>query len=193
MKFKLLAFAGSLLLTVIASAHHSLAATYLDKEVKLEGKILDLLLRNPHSFLQIEAPDENGMMQRWSLEWRSSGQLGQQGIKRDTLKVGDEVTITMNPSRTAGDHRGKAIIVQQVIHDPAKEYRGQNLGNHDKEVEDPHVDAGLLRRQRARQNGIGHGQDAGPGDPDADHGEKQNVFVADDRSGEKTNAAAHEA
>ena len=69
-------------------------------------KILDLLLRNPHSFLQIEATDENGIMQRWSLEWRSSGQLGQQGIRRDTLKVGDEVTITMNPSRTPGDHRG---------------------------------------------------------------------------------------
>ena len=89
-----------------AYAHHSLAATYLDKEVRLEGKILDLLLRNPHSFLQIEAADENGIVQRWSLEWRSSGQLGQQGIRRDTLKVGDEVTITMNPSRTPGDHRG---------------------------------------------------------------------------------------
>lgn len=89
-----------------AYAHHSLAATYLDKEVRLEGKILDLLLRNPHSFLQIEATDENGIVQRWSLEWRSSGQLGQQGIRRDTLKVGDEVAITMNPSRTPGDHRG---------------------------------------------------------------------------------------
>ena len=89
-----------------AYAHHSLAATYLDKEVRLEGKILDLLLRNPHSFLQIEATDENGIVQRWSLEWRSSGQLGQQGIRRDTLKVGDEVTIPMNPSRTPGDHRG---------------------------------------------------------------------------------------
>ena len=89
-----------------AYAHHSLAATYLDKEVRLEGKILDLQLRNPHSFLQIEATDENGIVQRWSLEWRSSGQLGQQGIRRDTLKVGDEVTITMNPSRTPGDHRG---------------------------------------------------------------------------------------
>ncbi|HLI84742.1 MAG TPA: DUF6152 family protein [Bryobacteraceae bacterium] len=89
-----------------AFAHHSLAATYQDKEVTLEGKIVDLLLRNPHSFLQIEAPDENGVMQRWSLEWRSSGQLGQQGIKRDTLKVGDEVTVTINPSRTVGDHRG---------------------------------------------------------------------------------------
>jgi len=99
--------AGLLIGGFAAYGHHSLAATYhSDQEVKLEGKILDLLLRNPHSFLQIEAPDDKGVMQRWSLEWRSSGQLGQQGIKRDTLKVGDEVTITMNPSRTPADHRG---------------------------------------------------------------------------------------
>ena len=90
-----------------AYAHHSLAATYYpDKEVRLEGKIIDFLFRNPHSFLQIEAPDEKGVMQRWSLEWRSSGQLGQQGIRRDTLKVGDEVIVTINPSRTPTDHRG---------------------------------------------------------------------------------------
>ena len=108
MKYKiLLAMAAALLCGITVSAHHSLSATYYpDKEVKLEGKILDLLLRNPHSFLQIEAPDDKGVVQRWSLEWRSSGQLGQAGIKRDTLKVGDEVTITMNPSRTPGDHRG---------------------------------------------------------------------------------------
>lgn len=98
--------AAAFLSATPAFAHHSLAATYLDKQVTLKGKIVDLLLRNPHSFLQIEVPDENGAMQRWSLEWRSSGQLGQQGIKRDTLKVGDEITITMNPSRTPGDHRG---------------------------------------------------------------------------------------
>jgi len=99
--------AGSVLFAALTFAHHSLSATYhADKEVKLEGKIIDLLLRNPHSFLQIEAPDDKGAVQRWSLEWRSSGQLGQQGIKRDTLKVGDEVVITMNPSRTDGDHRG---------------------------------------------------------------------------------------
>src|SRR3974390_1562778 len=90
-----------------AYAHHSLAATYYaDKEITLDGKIAELLLRNPHSFLQVEAPDESGTMQRWSLEWRSSGQLGTQGIKRDTLKVGDPVVVTVNPSRTPGDHRG---------------------------------------------------------------------------------------
>ena len=98
---------GALSVCTPSFAHHSLAATYFaDKEVTLDGKIVELLLRNPHSFLQVEAPDENGVMQRWSLEWRSSGQLGTQGIKRDTLKVGDPVVVTANPSRTPGDHRG---------------------------------------------------------------------------------------
>lgn len=102
----LLTMAGAFLAAGLY-AHHSLSATYIpDKEITLDGKIVEILLRNPHSFLQIEAPDETGTMQRLSLEWRSSGQLGQQGIKRDTLKIGDEVVITMNPSRTPVDHRG---------------------------------------------------------------------------------------
>jgi len=103
----LLGLAAFLALGIAAYAHHSLGATYEgDKEVKLEGKIVQLLLRNPHSFLQIDVPDKDGTMQRWSLEWRSSGQLGQAGIKRDTLKAGDDVVITANPSRTKGDNRG---------------------------------------------------------------------------------------
>jgi hypothetical protein len=102
----LLGLAGALIFGVAAYAHHSLGATYeADKEIKLEGKIVQLLLRNPHSFLQIDVPDKDGTMQRWSLEWRSSGQLGQAGIKRDTLKAGDEVVVTANPSRTKGDNR----------------------------------------------------------------------------------------
>ena len=92
-----------LMFGIAASAHHSLGATYeADKVITLEGKIVQLLLRNPHSFLQIDVPDKDGTMQRWSLEWRGSGQLGQSGIKRDTLKAGDEVVVTVNPSRTQG-------------------------------------------------------------------------------------------
>jgi hypothetical protein len=101
------AVAAVLALSSLAYAHHSTSATYhTEQVVTLKGKIARILLRNPHSFLQLDAPDEKGVMQRWSLEWRSSGQLGQAGIKRDTLKVGDEVIIEMNPSRTPEDHRG---------------------------------------------------------------------------------------
>ncbi len=98
---------GLLFSAIGAWAHHSLGATYQgDKEVTLEGKIVQLLLRNPHSFLQIDVVDKSGMTQRWSLEWRGSGSLGQQGIKRDTLKAGDEITVTISPSRTPGETRG---------------------------------------------------------------------------------------
>jgi hypothetical protein len=103
----LLGLTAILMWGIAAYAHHSLGATYeSDKEVKLEGKIVQLLLRNPHSFLQIDVPDKDGTLQRWSLEWRGSGQLGQAGIKRDTLKAGDAVVVTVNPSRTKGDNRG---------------------------------------------------------------------------------------
>src|SRR6187399_952434 len=96
---------GLLMAVPSGFAHHSLGATYdANKTVTIEGKILQLLLRNPHSFLQVEdakLKDEDGEPIRWSLEWRSAGSLGQQNIKRDTLKAGEEVTVTMNPSRTA--------------------------------------------------------------------------------------------
>jgi hypothetical protein len=102
----LLLVAGAFLFGTTAFAHHSLDATYLpDKEIKIQGKITLFEFRNPHSFLQIETTDEAGKIQRWSLEWRGSAGLGQDGIKRDTLKIGDIVTITANPSRTANDHR----------------------------------------------------------------------------------------
>jgi hypothetical protein len=108
MKYKLLPliFAMACAFGITSYAHHSIDATYLsDREITLEGKILLFEFRNPHSFLQIEAPDKDGKLQRWSLEWRSSGRLGQDGIKRDTLKIGEVVSVTGNPSRTAADHR----------------------------------------------------------------------------------------
>jgi hypothetical protein len=100
-------FICTFFLALSAYAHHSLGATYDgEKEIKLEGKIVQFLLRNPHSFLHIEAKDDAGVMQRWSLEWRSAGSLSQQGINGQTLKLNDVVTVTASPSRTPTDHRG---------------------------------------------------------------------------------------
>ena len=87
-----------------AYAHHSFAATYLvDDEVKIEGELVAFMFRNPHSFVHVEAPDKDGEMQRWAIEWAAAGQLN--GIAHDTLKPGDHVIITGNPRRTAEDHR----------------------------------------------------------------------------------------
>lgn len=89
-----------------AYAHHSFAATYFEgKTVKIEGTLVQFLLRNPHSLVQLEAPDEKGVMQRWAVEWGGAGQLGGQGVTRETLKSGDRLIITGNPSRNPADYR----------------------------------------------------------------------------------------
>ena len=89
-----------------AHAHHSFAATYFeDKVQKVEGNLVQFLYRNPHSFVHLEGPDENGVAQRWAIEWGAGLQLNQQGVMRDTLRVGDHVIVEGNPGRNPQDHR----------------------------------------------------------------------------------------
>jgi DNA/RNA endonuclease YhcR with UshA esterase domain len=90
----------------LAQAHHSFPATYVvDQQVTIQGTVVQFLFRNPHSFIHVMAPDKEGVMQRWAVEWGAGGALSGENIGNDTLKPGDKVTITGNPGRTAADHR----------------------------------------------------------------------------------------
>ena len=98
----------------VARAHHSYGATYdTKKEIKLEGKLAQFVYRNPHSFVHMMAKDENGEMQRWAVEWGGAGQLGGQGVTRETLKPGDVVVITGNPGRNPADHRIRMVSLRR--------------------------------------------------------------------------------
>ena len=89
-----------------ASAHHSFGATYeVSKQIKVEGTIVQFVYRNPHSFVHVEAPDAEGKVQRWAVEWGGTAQLTTAGVQRDTLKVGDKVTILARPSRVPNEYR----------------------------------------------------------------------------------------
>ena len=97
-----------------ARAHHSFAATYHeDKTVKIEGKLVQFMFRNPHSFVHVMAPDDNGQELRWAVEWGGAGQLGGQGVSRETLKPGDIVVITGNPGRNPADHRIRMVTLRR--------------------------------------------------------------------------------
>jgi hypothetical protein len=111
--FALALVAGALVVSSgRAYAHHSFAATYFeDKTQKIEGNLVQFLYRNPHSFVHVEAPDEKGMMQRWAVEWGAGGQLGRQGVTRETLKPGDHVIIVGNPGRNPEDHRLRMVNI----------------------------------------------------------------------------------
>jgi hypothetical protein len=89
-----------------AYAHHSLGATYqADVELKLEGKLVQFVFRNPHSFVHIEAQDASGVVKRWAVEWTGAAALAGQGVENNTLKPGDHVVLTVRPSRTPGETR----------------------------------------------------------------------------------------
>ncbi|HTT06470.1 MAG TPA: DUF6152 family protein [Steroidobacteraceae bacterium] len=90
----------------VALAHHSFPATYeVDKMVTIQGTVVEFLFRNPHSFVHVMAPDSNGKMVTWAVEWGAGSTLESASITHDTLKPGDKVVVTGNPSRDASSHR----------------------------------------------------------------------------------------
>jgi hypothetical protein len=111
--------AGSALLFALfagvpAYAHHSFAATYFeDQSVKIEGKLVDFDFRSPHSLVSVEVADDQGKVNTWVAEWRSSARLSRDGLSKESLRPGDHVVITGSPWRTSGEHRVHLKIINR--------------------------------------------------------------------------------
>jgi len=112
--FRLMILVGALVLAGTSNAHHSFIATYFDDRTQeIEGTVVQFLLRNPHSFLHVEAEDTDGVTQTWSIEWGAGNQLNGQGITSSSLRGGDHVVITGSPSRNPEDHRMRLLTLSR--------------------------------------------------------------------------------
>jgi len=110
----LLVIAAVFLAGSVAYAHHSYGATYdVSKQIKLEGKLVQFVFRNPHAFVTVEVADENGGMQRWAVEWSGTTQLGAAGVNSATLKVGDQIVILARPSRVPNEYRALMVTLKR--------------------------------------------------------------------------------
>ena len=88
-------------------AHHSFAATYFeDQRATVQGTLVEFVYRSPHSFVTVDVtdPKTRGVV-RWTVEWASTKRLEREGVNRDTLKPGDQVTILGHPGRITDEHR----------------------------------------------------------------------------------------
>jgi hypothetical protein len=95
-------------------AHHSFSATYdSSNQSRIEGEVAQFLFRNPHSMVQILAPDETGEMRRWAIEWAGVNVLTGEGISRETLRIGDTVIVTGNPGRVPADYRLRMLSIER--------------------------------------------------------------------------------
>ena len=118
-----LGLAAALIAGAPALAHHSFAMFDRQKEVTLKGTVKEFQWTNPHSFIEIEVPDEKGVTTAYSVEMNSPNNLTRQGWKSTSLKAGDKVVLLMNPLRD-GSKGGLFVSVMlpdgKVLGDPTR-------------------------------------------------------------------------
>ena len=101
------ALLGCMLVVMLAGiapllAHHSPAAFDRTKEVTLKGTVKDFRWQNPHTWIEVEVPDEKDKSKLvvWGVELTSPTYLIRAGWKSNIIKPGDKVTVEVNPVRS---------------------------------------------------------------------------------------------
>src|SRR5688572_33324248 len=106
--------AGVLLLTGAAAvfAHHSFAAEFdASKPLKMTGIVTKVEWQNPHTFFYIDVTDPaTGKVTNWAMELGSPNGLMRSGWSRNTLKIGDSVSVEGSLARS-GEPLGNARVV----------------------------------------------------------------------------------
>ncbi|MEP7312268.1 MAG: DUF6152 family protein [Pseudomonadota bacterium] len=82
-----------------ALAHHSTAEFDYTKTVTIKGTVKEVQWTNPHSFIQVIVPGSGGQSVQWAVEIGSPSLNYRMGWKKDSLKPGDRVTMTLAQSR----------------------------------------------------------------------------------------------
>ncbi len=93
--------AGVLLVSVPVVAHHAASTLDTGKEVTLKGTVTEWIWSNPHCFLLFDAKDDSGTVRNWAVETQNPTSMTQRGWSRTSFKVGDEVTITIEPAKNS--------------------------------------------------------------------------------------------
>ena len=79
---------------VPALAHHSFDAEYdAAKVANISGYVTKVDWLNPHAFVYIDSADDKGIVKSYRVEMGPPYALVRGGWKKDTLKIGDKVTV----------------------------------------------------------------------------------------------------
>ena len=85
---------------VPALAHHSFAMFDAEQTVTLQGTVKEFEWVNPHAWLRVMVNDEKtGKPALWALELSSPSRLVTMGMRADSVKPGDAVSVTFHPLR----------------------------------------------------------------------------------------------
>ena len=81
-------------------AHHSFSMFDKTKEVVLEGTVTAMEWTNPHVWIRLDVPDEQGEVVKWNIESASPMDLSRRGgWSKTSFQAGDKAAITIHPAK----------------------------------------------------------------------------------------------
>jgi hypothetical protein len=80
-------------------AHHGTAGYDMSKTITLTGTVAKYEWSNPHIILYVDAKDDKGELQRWSLELSAPLLMKRLGWSSTSMKPGDQIVAQAHPSR----------------------------------------------------------------------------------------------
>ncbi len=85
---------GILFAAAPVMAHHSFAAQYDSKKnITISGKVTKVEFMNPHIYFYVDVKNASGKVVSYAVEGGTPGTLRRRGWGKDSLKVGDNVTV----------------------------------------------------------------------------------------------------
>jgi hypothetical protein len=81
-------------------AHHAVSAEFdVNRHLKFTGVITKVEWSNPHIYFYVDVKEASEKVANWAFEGAGPNTLARMGWMRDTLKVGDRVTVVAFPAR----------------------------------------------------------------------------------------------
>lgn len=93
--------AGSLAISGPAFAHHNVVSVYERKSITVKGTVTGYEWSNPHSIISVAVTDEHGTVEEWHAEILPPAEMTRAGWTKESVKLGDEVTLTGRPGKHA--------------------------------------------------------------------------------------------
>ena len=108
--------AAVLLSAHAAVAHHSFSAQYDgNKPVEAKGTVTKVEWTNPHARFYVDAKNDRGEVTSWNFEIASPNILVRNGWTRNTLKIGDIVTVSGFLGRSSPPEGPRMAIAGGVV------------------------------------------------------------------------------
>jgi len=102
---------GLMLASGSVVAHHSFSAEFdADHPINLKGVVTKIEWMNPHAYFYLDVTEPDGKVVNWGLEMGSPNGLMRAGWTRNTLKIGDVVTVDGSRAKD-GTHTGNVRAV----------------------------------------------------------------------------------